>query len=303
MDFSAIATTWARLEPTARMLLVAEGPRMPLAEAIAADNAAYVAEIEIVNIDDGDAYKQKMRSLTENDLLLVLLTMDGFMVKGYREEFSPFDKPDGLAAKYIFVRLDISEASLLTGLNTDLAKVEDIIEACQAYGEGKRVRVTTDKGTDITVKVAYQELLPYHAREAGGHAFLPPAEISEELAPGSANGVVVADVTVGEVRFGAELIDTMGLVDEPVRITVKDGMVTGIAGGDSARRLEAALSKLGDDLRVLVELGHGLSDMAPTGIIGVDESMNGTCHFGIGDRDPYHVDVVVANPCMVLVDG
>jgi hypothetical protein len=47
---------------------------------------------------------------------------------------------------------------------------------------------------------------------------------------------------------------------------------------------------------VVVELGHGLSDIEPTGIIGVDESMNGTCHIGIGNRELYHLDVVISDP-------
>lgn len=56
------------------------------------------------------------------------------------------------------------------------------------------------------------------------------------------------------------------------------------------------LSLLRSDQLVVVELGHGLSDIQPTGIIGVDESMNGTCHFGIGTGSPFHLDLVVRNP-------
>lgn len=64
-----------------------------------------------------------MSNSTEKDLLIVLLTMDGFMKKGYRDKFFPFSKPSGLASKYIFIRLDIPEASLLSGLNTDIEGV------------------------------------------------------------------------------------------------------------------------------------------------------------------------------------
>jgi leucyl aminopeptidase (aminopeptidase T) len=165
---------------------------------------------------------------------------------------------------------------------------------------GKTVRVTAPGGTDVTVKLKYQELLPWHAKNPGGNAFLPPAEISEELDPHSVHGVIAADITVGELRFYADLIDPLGLVDKKVIIHVENGLVREITGGDIARRLKAGLDRLDKDLQVVVELGHGLSDLSPTGIIGVDESMNGTCHFGIGNRDPYHVDVVVKSPRLTV---
>ena len=153
------------------------------------------------------------------------------MNRGYRDQFSPFSKPDGFVGKYIFIRLDIPEASLLTGLNTDIGKVEAIIQKYRALGSGKWVHVTAESGTDITMQVNSQELLPYHAREPGGSAFLPPAEISEELVHATANGRITADITVGELRFGAELIDPLGIVDSKVSITVENGLVTDITGG------------------------------------------------------------------------
>lgn len=296
MNFSTIATTWALLDKTARMIILTEPGRLSIAEKIKADNSSYTAEVRIIDITAASAYASELNRLTEKDLLLVLLTVDGFIKKGFRDQFSPFTKPSGLACKYIFIRLDIPEAALLSGLNTDIAKVEARIDAYRAFSSGKKVRVTSEKGTDITVQVSYQELVPYDARPFGGHAFLPAAEISEELVPGSANGVIVADVTVGELRFGADLIDLLGLVDKDVRITVENGMITDISGEDIAVRLKNGLGRLGRELQVLVELGHGLSDLTPTGIIGVDESMSGTCHFGIGNRNPYHVDVVVSSP-------
>lgn len=301
MNFSTISTTWASLEKTAKILILTESDRLSIAEKMKADNLANVADIKIVNINIDNAYEQEMAALTDRDLLVVLLTADGFVSKGYRDRFSPFSKPSGFKGKYIFIRLDIPEESLLSGLNTGIDKVESIIHECQAFSSGKKVRVTTDKGTDIITQIAYQELLPYDARSLGGNAFLPPAEISEELKSSSTNGVIVVDITVGEIRFGSELIDSLGIVDSEVRITVKDGLVVDIDGGDIGRRLKSGLNRLDRSLQMLVELGHGLSDLSPTGIIGVDESMNGTCHFGIGNRNPYHVDVVISNPNFEII--
>lgn len=214
---------------------------------------------------------------------------------------STLSKPSGFVGKYVFIRLDIPEAALLSGLNTRIEKVESIVQKYQRLGSGKKVRVTTERGTDIITQIAGQEVLPYHARLPGGNAFLPPAEISESLEPFSTNGTIVVDITVGEIRFGADLIDPLGIVDSEVRITVRDGLVLDIDGGAIGKRLKAGLDRLDKSLQSLVELGHGLSDLSPTGIIGIDESMNGTCHFGIGNRNPYHVDVVVSNPKIEII--
>lgn len=302
MDYGTISTMWASLEKSANIIILTEPERLPIAEKMKADNMNFVKKIKLIDISKSSTFEQEINRLTEKDLLIVLLTIDGFMKKGYRERFSPFSKPFGLVCKYIFIRLDIPESALLSGLNTEITKVEAIINKYKALSGGKRVRISSDKGTDITTQIDYQECLPYDARSLGGNAFLPPAEISEELVHNATNGILVADITVGELRFGAELVDSLGLVDTDVRITVKKGMVTEIAGGDIACRLKNGLNKLNKSLQVIVELGHGLSDISPTGIIGVDESMNGTCHFGIGDRNPYHVDVVVSNPEIVVSD-
>ena len=127
MNLSAISTTWALLEKTAKILILTESDRLPLAEKIRIDNLIYVAEVKIIDIGINNTYEQEMMTLTEEDLLIILLTTDGFMSKGYRDKFSPFSKPPGFAGKYIFIRLDIPEGSLLSGLNTDIGKVESII--------------------------------------------------------------------------------------------------------------------------------------------------------------------------------
>ena len=120
MNLSAISTTWALLEKTAKILILTESDRLPLAEKIRIDNLIYVAEVKIIDIGINNTYEQEMMTLTEEDLLIILLTTDGFMSKGYRDKFSPFSKPPGFAGKYIFIRLDIPEGSLLSGLNTDI---------------------------------------------------------------------------------------------------------------------------------------------------------------------------------------
>ena len=50
MNLSAISTTWALLEKTAKILILTESDRLPLAEKIRIDNLIYVAEVKIIDI-------------------------------------------------------------------------------------------------------------------------------------------------------------------------------------------------------------------------------------------------------------
>jgi len=105
-------------------------------------------------------------------------------------------------------------------------------------------------------------------------------------------------VTVGELRVLSDLVDPFGLVNEPITLHVESGEIVDITGEKMAHRLKTELWKLPNSCRRIVELGIGLSCMTPSGIIGIDESIAGTCHFGIGNGSgneaPIHLDVVVS---------
>lgn len=92
VDFSTISTTWALLEKTAKILILTESERLPLATKIRTDNLGNVSEVKIMNISIDHTYEQEMLGLTAEDLLIILLTVDGFIQKGYRSKFSPFTR-------------------------------------------------------------------------------------------------------------------------------------------------------------------------------------------------------------------
>ena len=164
--------------------------------------------------------------------------------------------------------------------------------------ENAPIRVTAESGSDITLTPYAPWTIPFNTHEAGANAYLPPAEVSYSIQPSSANGLIVADVSVGALQVYADLIDPFGLVDEPVVFQVEDGEIVDITGGVTAQKLKSELWKLPNNCRKIIELGFGLSHMTPSGIIGIDESIAGTCHFGIGNGSgndaPIHLDVVVS---------
>ena len=272
------------------MVIITDRAQKSLAEAIARDSPNACA----VMLYDG-RLPRRLKKLRPCDLLVVLFSFDTY-ISGANRFLSPFKKPKGLTAKYAFIRPGISGESLQQGLSTPKELIYEKIAQFRQYEAGSKLRVTNAAGTDITLTINSFTTCAYEITEDGAMAFLPPSEVSAEVT--QADGKIAVDVTVGQLYYFGELLEQFGLTDEPVILTVKNSMVADIAGGAMAARLKETLFALPPECRALVELGHGLSDMQPTGLIGVDESIVHTCHFGIGDggKCGLHLDVVIGGP-------
>ena len=69
---------------------------------------------------------------------------------------------------------------------------------------------------------------------------------------GTAQGVIVCDASTTLLR--------PGLIKDPVRVNVKDGIVTEISGGIEAKKITDLLAAMGDPMVYnVVELGIGLN--------------------------------------------
>jgi len=287
----AILAQWCALSADASVIIITDEAQNDLAKKIARDipNPCTIMHYE--------KRMPRLKKLRPHDLVIALLSFDTFM-QGACCTFSPFGKPKGLKAKYAFIRLGISEESLLQGLSTPKELVYDKIAELHKFKSGSKLRVTNPAGTDITLTIDGFGTYSHEIIADGGIAFLPPSETSAEVK--SADGVIAVDVTVGQLYYNETLLGQFGLVKEPVMITVKNGVVIDIAGNDE---LKQKLFALPSECRKLEELGHGLSDMQPTGLIGVDESIIHTCHFGIGDGGNcgVHLDVVASQPAIVEI--
>lgn len=239
------------------------------------------------------------KSLARDDLLVVALSSDTYMSAANRY-FSPFSAPEGVISNYVFIRLDITRESLIQGLETPKSLVYDMIAELKSLAENARLRVVNGAGTDISLGIKSFTTCSHEVTETCRYAFLPPSETYADVLPGTASGKIVIDVTVGQLYYFGKLLGSFGIVDSPVTMFVENGYIVDISGGDMAAELRRKLFELPVECRELVELGHGLSQMQPTGLIGVDESIIDTCHFGIGDgKFGVHLDVVISNPAIL----
>lgn len=219
--------------------------------------------------------------------------------------FPTLAPPPGFGGRSAVIRPLIPDHALIPMLATPATAVRATAVPYLLYPGGLRARVTAPGGTDLSCDLRGFRPVSWQALAPREHALLPPAEVYAPVVPGTAHGKIVADVTLGAVVLpGGRVLDPLGLVDTPVTLTVAGGRVTAIAGGDLARRLEACLAVLPPECGLVVELGWGLSHGRPTGNISADESLAGTCHFGLGDNGlyatggsaPAHLDVVIDSP-------
>ena len=111
----------------------------------------------------------------------------------------------------------------------------------------------------------------------------------------------------GEGTIVTRSLATVGLVDEPVTLTVAGGRLA----GSTSERFAALLDGAGPDGRNLAELGVGTNERATlTGLILEDEKMLGTVHVAFGASAgiggtvsvPVHLDVLIEDATLD-VDG
>lgn len=298
MRLSKLIQKWSDLAETSKVVIITDDEQRKIADSIKNEQ---LFDVQIKFFSQSDTFAETLdalHALRESDMLIVTLSYNTFIECGANRYFSPFSKPDGLKAKYIFVRLGISLESLVEGLSTDKKLVYEKISQMRQLPVDAAVRVTNASGTDISFHINPFTTCSHEITEDGGMAFLPPSEISSEVITETANGKIVIDITVGQLFHYGTLLGYFGLVDAYVTLIVKDGIIIDIQGEGMAREVKDKLFALPLDCRKIVELGQGLSRMRPTGLIGVDESIIDSCHFGFGDGGSCgtHWDVVISEP-------
>jgi len=207
-----------------------------------------------------------------------------------------------------------------TGLDADYERIRaECDEMLAQVADAEEVRVTTDRGTDITFRPGDREWLSDTGlvHEPGDFSNLPAGEVF--VSPETADGTYVVDGTMMP----------HGLLDagETLSFEVEDGFVTHISDDDIREQVETAAEDVGDAAEGtstnsdasrrnaaynLAELGIG-TNVAVTDLVGsvlLDEKAGGTVHIALGDDAgiggdtdaPIHLDGIIRDPT-VYADG
>jgi leucyl aminopeptidase (aminopeptidase T) len=156
--------------------------------------------------------------------------------------------------------------------------------------------LTCPRGSDFTIDLAGRQGIADDGAltDRGAFGNLPCGE--GFISPCGGEGTIVVSGSLA----------SLGLANEPVTLTVKDGRLTRAEGGLGPRFI-GLLRAAGEHATNLAELGIGTNECARlTGMILEDEKILGTAHVAFGASAgiggtvsvPIHLDVVILEPTL-----
>ncbi len=199
----------------------------------------------------------------------------------------------------------IVEETLTRGLiKADFFGIKPILDhLAERVSSGREIQIASPGGTNLKAKIEGRRVnREIWSRERGQISGAPGIEVNVPPLEGTAEGTLVVDASIA----------SMGLIREPVKLTVQKGYVTDFKGGSQADQLAQLIRSTNDPRSYAVaEIGIGLNpEGAITGNIIEDESTFGTAHIALGNNTahggqnpaPIHLDMVFLNPT-IRVDG
>jgi leucyl aminopeptidase (aminopeptidase T) len=195
----------------------------------------------------------------------------------------------------------VTEELLARVMSVDMDELERLTHAiAERLGAASEARITCPNGSDLTISLEGREGKPDDGRLSGPRAFgnLPAGEGFIAPHEDRGEGKLVIDGSIADI----------GLVDEPVELTIEAGRITNATGDAGRELLEMLSAHVGE---IVAELGVGANDRATiTGNVLEDEKVLGTVHVAFGAsagfggvvKVPVHIDCVVLKPELTL-DG
>lgn len=195
------------------------------------------------------------------------------------------------------ITMDMLQEGAITA---DYSEVEQLTnDYCRLLEGGETVTISKG-GTQLSFSIKGRKGIPSTGvfRNKGESGNLPSGESYIAPIEDSADGTILIDGSIAGI----------GVVGEPVLLTVEKGRLTEATGKDGKRLLEL----LGDgNGRIIAEFGIGTNKKARlTGNVLEDEKVYGTVHIAFGSNKPFggtneagvHIDCVITEP-IVTIDG
>jgi leucyl aminopeptidase (aminopeptidase T) len=205
----------------------------------------------------------------------------------------------------VFILRGVDEEMMRSGaMSVDFHKLRDITEQVARTLEGaQEIHVTSPSGTDIRFSIGGRRVfrLDGFYKEDMGFGALPGGECPISPLEGTAHGTLVVDHSM----------DGIGLLSEPLVLTVEEGRVSSLRGGASESEYLQGLFSQDPLCRNLAEFSIGTNPAARlTANLAEVKKRLGTVHFALGDNvslggeveASVHLDVMVLRPT-VMVDG
>lgn len=205
----------------------------------------------------------------------------------------------------VLVCSGLDERMMRGAVNADYEQLKTLTNKfVQLFERTDKVRVTCPNGTNVTFSVKGRPTMAVDGicDQDGQWNFAPAGTTATAPVEETTNGTIVFDGSLAP----------HGIVDEPVRLKVENGMVTEITGGNTAKAFKELLKSFDNpNVYNIAEAGIGTNEKAElSGVLIEDERILGAFHFGIGKSlnlggtvdAPFHTDGMILKPT-VYVDG
>lgn len=282
------------------VLILADSTKMELAQSFF-ENAQKISEhcslLIIPPLPCGDEPSKTVVSLMAHADVILLLTEHSLSHSNARR----FASRKGTRIASL---PGITAECLIRNMNGNLQAIADQSrKIADIFTIGHLGQLTTPAGTDLSFSIVRMKGYADtgFAHQAGQFSNIPAGEGCAAPVPGSTQGMLVVDGS----------IPLIGKMKEPVRMTVRDGYVTRIFGGEEAEKARKLIHPFGKYGKNIAEIGIGTNPNAKiTGMTLEDEKVLGTVHVALGNNLSFdgkvaahcHMDGIVLNPTLVI-DG
>jgi leucyl aminopeptidase (aminopeptidase T) len=180
-------------------------------------------------------------------------------------------------------------------------------DAMAALEGATKVRMTSGKGTDVTITIEGRPALEITPVKKRGQ-MMGPLPLWAEVAFAAVEDQTEGTVVVDGVMLG---IGLPGQVENEITWTVAGGKAVAIEGGEEAEKLRKVIDGV-ENSTVIGEFAFGVSDIAPFGTPS-EKGRVGTAHLALGDNHnaypggqnvcTLHLDGVILDASLEIVDN
>jgi leucyl aminopeptidase (aminopeptidase T) len=180
-------------------------------------------------------------------------------------------------------------------------------DAMAALEGATKVRMTSGKGTDVTITIEGRPALEITPVKKRGQ-MMGPLPLWAEVAFAAVEDQTEGTVVVDGVMLG---IGLPGQVENEITWTVEGGKAVANDGGEEAEKLRKVIDGV-ENSTVIGEFAFGVSDIAPFGTPS-EKGRVGTAHLALGDNHnaypggqnvcTLHLDGVILDASLEIVDN
>ncbi|MEM3703055.1 MAG: leucyl aminopeptidase [Candidatus Bathyarchaeia archaeon] len=284
------------------VLIVTDTEKVSIAEVLAAAAYAKGAETAIIimtprKMHSEEPPKMVAAAMKNADVIFAPTTYSISRTKATVEALK--------AGARMITMPDYTDEMLITGgIEADFMALKHLAERISKEYVGENIKVASPAGTSLKalIKGRKPNIETGICHKPGD--FGPPPDVEVNIPPveGSAEGLLLVDAAASGI----------GLIKDPIKVTVKGGFITSIEGKEEAEKLKKILEAAKDpNAYNIAEIGLGLNPKARLiGRLLEDEGVLGTAHIGVGSslplggkiQAPLHIDLIIRNPT-IEIDG